>query len=1024
MKKWLKISLISIGSLIALCFLFSVITISIILSPKRLTNIVNKEAPKLISCDFSLAKADLTFFKTFPQVGVEIHDLTLINPMEGAPSDTLLDVNECIAVVNIRELLKNQNIITKKVFLKNGNAHIFINKRGHTNFDVWKLKSEDTATSEFNYDLDLHKIKVQNLNVNYLDLKSLLSANVHHLDLNARGKWQNECANGKMKMTTGKLDFATLDSTATALGYDQLKLQFDGELAHLNALNGALKLNIEDANFKMGADAYLQNTDLALNTNVSASLSDQYLKIKNTDLQLDNYALQLNGTAKRAPVTDDLYVDVHYQTDRWPLKEVLALIPRAIIGDALEGLDMDGKIRLAGDVKGYCSSNALPLITANVEVNDGTFVKDDLPLAFQKINTKCGLNLDLNGSTDLNIKNLSCYSGRNQLTAKGIIRDLLGRMLFDMDISGDLHLADFKQLLPENLTTVSGNAQAAVKIKCDLEQLSNVALDEMVASGNFQFHNLTIIYDDSLSLSSPAINVALRFPVEDNTYNIGEWAEAKIDAAQLKAGKLGLANLNATDVHLDAFVNNLMDSSLQLMLGTTFSFANLSGEMDTLDVLLQQPNGTFVMRGSDNLSLSYNGKSLLAHVGKNQTARAANLQLSAQTDYQPNEQNLFMRWNPAAKVNLSNGEYFTTQLPYPVQIDYLNADLTVNKFVLNKCQAQFGDSDLGLEGTILDIDHFLKGEKLLQGDLNLASNFINVNQIMDVIDGFGNSDTLEVEEESTTADPFMVPKNVLVNLHTNINKALFEDAEIRNVGGNVSIHNGILVLDQMGLTSDAARIQLTAMYKSPRRNNLLLGLDFHLLDVKIADLINMIPAVDTVLPMLKNFAGNAEFHFAISTNLDANYNLKYSTLRGAAAISGKDLVVLDHETYKKISKLLLFNKKTTNKIDSLSAEMTIFKNEVDVYPFAVSIDKYQAILSGRHNLDMTYDYNITLAKPVRLGLEIEGKDKLTFRLTKPKYAKLYNPKRQGVLEQNTLTLKNQIRKALEANVKPVNDGNN
>lgn len=134
----------------------------------------------------------------------------------------------------------------------------------------------------------------------------------------------------------------------------------------------------------------------------------------------------------------------------------------------------------------------------------------------------------------------------------------------------------------------------------------------------------------------------------------------------------------------------------------------------------------------------------------------------------------------------------------------------------------------------------------------------------------------------------------------------------------------------MGLTSDAARLQLTALYKSPRKNHLFLGLDFHLLDIQIDKLIQMIPEVDTVLPMLKSFAGNAEFHFAIETYLKSNYDLKYSTLRGAAAINGKDLVVLDEETYGKISKLLQFKKGTTNKIDSLSAEATIFKNEVDV----------------------------------------------------------------------------------------------
>ena len=213
-------------------------------------------------------------------------------------------------------------------------------------------------------------------------------------------------------------------------------------------------------------------------------------------------------------------------------------------------------------------------------------------------------------------------------------------------------------------------------------------------------------------------------------------------------------------------------------------------------------------------------------------------------------------------------------------------------------------------------------------------------------------------------------------------------------------------------------MQLTAMYRTPRLNHLFLGFDFHLLDIKIDKLIAMIPEVDTILPMLKSFSGNAEFHFAAETYLKSNYDIKYSTLRGAAAINGHDLVVLDNETYKNIAKKLMFSKKTENKIDSLSTEITIFKNEIDVYPFLLSLDKYSAIIYGRHNLDMTYDYNISLLKPLRIGLEIDGMgDRLKFKVGKPKYATLFKPEKQKVVESNVMELKTLINKTLQENVK-------
>jgi hypothetical protein len=255
-------------------------------------------------------------------------------------------------------------------------------------------------------------------------------------------------------------------------------------------------------------------------------------------------------------------------------------------------------------------------------------------------------------------------------------------------------------------------------------------------------------------------------------------------------------------------------------------------------------------------------------------------------------------------------------------------------------------------------------------------------------------------------------------MNTTIQKALYEETEFNNIAGRVYVKDGVLVLEEVGLTNEAARMQLTAMYRTPRMNHLFLGFDFHLLDIKIDKLIAMIPEVDTILPMLKAFSGNAEFHFAAETYLKSNYDIKFSTLRGAAAINGHDLVVLDNETYKTIAKKLMFSKKTQNKIDSLSTEITIFRNEVDVYPFLLSIDKYSAIISGRHNLDLTYDYNISLVKPIRIGLDIIGlEDERKFKVGKAKYPTMFKPEKQKVLEAQILELKTLINKTLQQNVK-------
>ena len=117
----------------------------------------------------------------------------------------------------------------------------------------------------------------------------------------------------------------------------------------------------------------------------------------------------------------------------------------------------------------------------------------------------------------------------------------------------------------------------------------------------------------------------------------------------------------------------------------------------------------------------------------------------------------------------------------------------------------------------------------------------------------------------------------------------------------------------------------------------------------------------------------------------------------------------------------MFNKKTENKIDSISVEMTVFRNEIDLYPFLIVMDKYKAVVSGRHNLDMSCNYHISLTDcplPVRLGVNIEGNIQHPhIELAPCRYANLYRPEKRNAVLTKQLELKKMIGDALKANVK-------
>ena len=1019
MKKPLKIGLISVGSVILLLAIAVTIALFSIFSPSKLAKIVNSQADKFITCDFHIDKVGLTFFKTFPKIGLDMENVVLKNPKNPQISDTLLYMKDCVASINIRELMKNNRVEVYDLALNNGKVNLFIDEKGNGNYDVFR--TDDTST--VNYIVDLQKVKANNVDFRYLNLQSRQTVEVKEADLTVKGTYENGLLNGKADLDAKSLAFVMADNTVLHFSGDNVQATYDGSFTDFNLIDGNLEADMQNTVLRLDTTHYLNGMDLSVSSDLQVDLAARDFQLEKTQLILDKQELEVNGSFQVDTTNSDIHTDLHYKTGDWIIEEVLPMIPRALIGNKLDDIQIDGHIALEGDVKGTFSETQTPKVTSDIAWHNGRFAMKDLPLDFEKADGLFDLNLDLDNQSNVTIKSLSATTRkRNLVTATGTVKNLLGNMLLDIFATGKLYITDFADFLPEDFTQYDGKANIQAKTQMEYNPDVEFSMKNVKnALVNCQFSNLSLLYHDTTRITSPQMTVDLELPIKEKPYKIDEWLNAKINAGTMNIANPGFT-LAATDVILDAYTNDLLDSTIDLKFATTYQFDQLNIQSDTLAAQLSQPKGVFVLQNTDQMQLEYVGSTVNAVAGNALKFHTQTINLHAKTNYREGEENPLLQWSPIIQLQLANARADIQDVEHAVEVPTLNLDFNTQKCVLKKANLKFGQSDVNLTGTITGIEPYLRSNGLLKGNLELVANYLNLNELIAFVNGFGAPDSLVEQAEQIAAEtgdsPFLVPFGIDVNMNTTIKKALYEETEFRNIDGRVYVKDGVLVLEEMGLTNDAARMQLTAMYRTPRMNHLFLGFDFHLLDIKIDKLIAMIPEVDTLLPMLKAFSGNAEFHFAAETYLKSNYDIKYSTLRGAAAINGHDLVVLDNDTYKKIAKKLMFSKKTENKIDSLSTEITIYKNEIDVYPFLLSIDKYSAIISGRHNLDLTYDYNISLVKPIRIGLDIIGlEDRLKFKVGKAKYATLFVPEKRKVVESNVLELKTLINKTLQENVR-------
>jgi len=137
-----------------------------------------------------------------------------------------------------------------------------------------------------------------------------------------------------------------------------------------------------------------------------------------------------------------------------------------------------------------------------------------------------------------------------------------------------------------------------------------------------------------------------------------------------------------------------------------------------------------------------------------------------------------------------------------------------------------------------------------------------------------------------------------------------------------------------------------------------------------------------------------------------------NSLNGAACIDGKDLVLMDGETFSTIAKKLKFKNKKRNLIDTLSVTLSMSEGMVDIYPFVFKMDRYRAAVGGKQGLDMSYKYHISILDspiPFKFGLTISGNgDDMKFKITKAKYKDLMKPTSKYNVQQIRVDLKEKI----------------
>ena len=308
---------------------------------------------------------------------------------------------------------------------------------------------------------------------------------------------------------------------------------------------------------------------------------------------------------------------------------------------------------------------------------------------------------------------------------------------------------------------------------------------------------------------------------------------------------------------------------------------------------------------------------------------------------------------------------------------------------------------------------------------NSGSHF-NAEEAKDKMAGATDAEFLKmVINDTAAADEKMkllvIPGNLNADITLDGNDITWSDLNISDLKASLMMKERCVQITNTMATSNIGNVAFEGFYATRTKEDIKAGFNFEFKDITAEKAIDLMPAVDTLIPLLKSFSGKLDCELAATASLDTNMNILMPTINGVMRVGGNDLTISDSEMFTSLAKKLKFDDMKTGRIPHMTVEGVIKDNVLEVFPFVVKLDRYTLALSGKQNLDLSYRYHASIIRSpmlIKVGIDVYGKDfdNMKFKIGKPKYKNEKVPVFTTVIDETKINLAESIRDIFEKGV--------
>ncbi|MBQ2367128.1 MAG: AsmA family protein [Bacteroidaceae bacterium] len=343
----------------------------------------------------------------------------------------------------------------------------------------------------------------------------------------------------------------------------------------------------------------------------------------------------------------------------------------------------------------------------------------------------------------------------------------------------------------------------------------------------------------------------------------------------------------------------------------------------------------------------------------------ADMSLNGRMSYIQKE--LYDRMQASGNINLSNMKLQMEAIP-EVDIKKSTFSFTPRYLKLSETTVNIGENDLTFDSQFENYIGFLLKGTTLKGNLNIASNKLNLNDFMSEGDSTATATTTETATADTAAMGIIrIPDNIDFRMQVKMKEVLMNKMKFNNLNGLLIVKNSKVDMQNLSLNTMGGSVVVNGAYATPEKSAPSLNAGFSLKEIGFAQAYRDLDMVQQMAPIFEGLKGNFSGSIKVNTQLDETMSPVMNTLSGSGSLSTKDLSLSGVKAIDMVADIVKKPSLKETKVKDLNIDFTIADGRINTKPFDLTLGDYKMNLSGSTGLDKSIDYKGKITIPASAG---------------------------------------------------------